>query len=167
MKKAVGLLISSLLGLSAGAVASAAVNTDTLGKLNLDQTYSFQFNSNRPPASFTDNVDFTLTSAADLFESVASSGVKLLEVSLFDVTTDTFLGANGGGTGSIDLAPGKYDLEITGKTTGSVSSVNGTVAAVPEPATWALMLSGVGVLALIHRRRRAHGSKAPSAATFA
>ena len=166
MTKGMGLIIAALASLGATAGASAAGNTDTLGKLNLDQTYSFQFNSNRPPASFTDSVDFTLTSTADLFESVASSSVKLLEVSLFDVTTDTFLGANGGGTGSFDLAPGKYDLEITGKTAGSVSSVNGTVAAVPEPATWALMLSGVGVLALIRRRRRAHGIKAPSA-TFA
>jgi hypothetical protein len=155
MNKAVGVTLGALFGLGAAAVSSAAGNTDTLGKLNVDQTYYFAFNSNRPPAAFTDNVDFTLTSAADLIESVASGGVKLLDVTLFDITTGTFVGANGGGSGSFDLAPGKYDLEITGKTSpGTLSSISGNIAAVPEPATWVLMLGGVGVLTLVQRRRR-------------
>lgn len=65
------------------------------------------------------------------------------------------------------LVPGTYDLVVTGRTASSVPvgatasftySVNfntNPVLAVPEPAEWAMMLAGLGVLGFVVRRRSA------------
>ncbi|WKB52899.1 PEP-CTERM sorting domain-containing protein [Eleftheria terrae] len=74
----------------------------------------------------------------------------------------------------VDLAPGEYTLRFTGLDHGKISHFGGagqyslqqtthialfddvTVAAVPEPGTYALMLAGIGALSVGAKRRRAH-----------
>ncbi len=56
---------------------------------------------------------------------------------------------------AIDVAAGVYTILVSG-TTGSTSSFSGSFAfaAVPEPATWALMIFGMGMTGVALRRRR-------------
>jgi len=48
-------------------------------------------------------------------------------------------------------APGVFGLA-------SINVINGTVAAVPEPETYAMLLAGLGVLGAIARRRKQKGA---------
>ncbi len=76
------------------------------------------------------------------------------------VTSDVFAGTLGGfavSTFASAIAPGSYRLVATG--TGVRDSVldvtlNFTAAVVPEPATYAMMLAGLGLAGLMARRRR-------------
>ena len=43
---------------------------------------------------------------------------------------------------------------INGETGGLFGSITGSLSAVPEPSTWAMMLAGFGGLALLAARRR-------------
>lgn len=63
-----------------------------------------------------------------------------------------------GSSGS--LMPGAYTLRLQGMTESGGGSYGGTItlAPVPEPGEWALMLSGFGLIALMVRRRTANAS---------
>ena len=56
---------------------------------------------------------------------------------------------------NFNLGPGEYTLHLEGTSTGN-GSFGGNVAftAVPEPATWAMMLLGFGAVGFAMRRRR-------------
>jgi hypothetical protein len=47
-----------------------------------------------------------------------------------------------------------YSLGTNGQTTGNILLSSATVAGVPEPATWAMMLLGFGAIGVAARRRR-------------
>ncbi len=56
----------------------------------------------------------------------------------------------------LNLQPGTYTLHINGSYAGEVSGFGGDVnfTAVPEPATWGMMLLGFGAVGFAMRRRR-------------
>jgi len=61
--------------------------------------------------------------------------------------------AGGAVANNFDIGPGTYDLHFAGSTAGSASYA-GTIdfAPVPEPATWATMIAGFGMVAAAMRR---------------
>jgi hypothetical protein len=56
----------------------------------------------------------------------------------------------------VNLLPGTYTLSVSGKNAGRASSYAGTLsfAGVPEPAAWALMILGVGMIGFAMRGQR-------------
>jgi len=74
---------------------------------------------------------------------------------------DNLLDSISGGPGSLDLtwgasAAGSYYLNITGISNGTLGGLYSgaiSVTAVPEPETWAMLLAGLGIVALKLNRR--------------
>lgn len=130
--------------------------------------------------SFSDVVlgSFTLTQASDVTGSVfAATSIDFgsgFTLPLQSVSF-SFAGLNGTGLAVTDLdtsaggfryanlAAGTYQLIASGTLGGTgfgnvavlSTTVNAVAAAVPEPATYALMLAGIGALGVAARRRRA------------
>jgi PEP-CTERM motif len=91
-----------------------------------------------------------------------AAGVTFDSVQMYDLFGGTydfasFSLSSGAVFGSgLSLQSGLYDLEVSGTVTadgGDYSGAIENVAAVPEPAEWALMLAGLGALGLLGRRR--------------
>ena len=125
--------------------------------------------------SFTDRYNFSTTGSGDL-EAVlqpraknANSALSLTGFSLFDssgkfVASSVANPADGGWLIDFDnLAAGSYYLQVNGKLMSNAAvkyfanlSFGPQVAAVPEPASAAMMLGGLGLLgAMVRRRKRA------------
>jgi hypothetical protein len=154
-----------LLSLAAMTSAVGSTGTDNLGNVKIGTDDEFAFASTKPPATFSDSVNFDLISSGALVtDSLLISGITGLKISLYNDTagsyvfsctshcalTDTFAGL----TKSDD-----YSLIISGQTSGpggSSSTVFGSlsVTAVPEPGTTALLIAGLGLLGLTAWRRR-------------
>ncbi len=81
-----------------------------------------------------------------------------------DVQNDgSFLGQNWTSAAfsklALNVGPGSYTFSLTGDGAGGLPAGVGvrldTVAGIPEPATWALLISGFGMVGFAARRRRA------------
>jgi len=129
---------------------------------------------------FTDTYYFTVAddllgvSGSMAYSSVASFNlsavlfnISSLDVSIYkgDVIDPAFLvfgGSDNTGsfvTGSFNLDSSAYTLLISGVTTGAhgggyTINMTGAAAAVPEPAEYAMLLAGLGVVGMIARRRK-------------
>ncbi len=132
------------------------------------------------PTGFTDIYQFEITPGFTLSNSVVvannnppnvfiTGGIyQLLSFGgdgLFGTGDDSVLGSWGynGTTGSTQnfvagVGTGKYAYLVSGVATGKsagVYTITSTVAAVPEPETYALLLAGLGVLGFVANRRKA------------
>lgn len=90
------------------------------------------------------NGDFTLAGTLDI---TALAGFGAGDYDIIDYGGGTFTDD----TLDVGSAPGGFDYEISSATPGQVDLM---VIEVPEPATWAIILCGLGALSLRKRRRR-------------
>ncbi len=166
MKK---LLLATVLALGTVTPAHAAVLNFASGDVNS----GFFGNANIKKGSFTDTLAFSISKAGNFASTLTSATIKIGSISDLDFTSVTLSGPNGvspfslitnGGPDNEDrasvktsLTPGNYVLTIMGNS-GGRGQYGGNVAfdvgAVPEPATWGMMILGMGLVGGGLRRRR-------------
>ena len=121
--------------------------------------------SNVDSPTFSSTILFTNTAAGNYWVSVETSTPDILytALSITPITGSGSLVYSGGPTPAITLlgpqflGAGQYNLTFGGNSPngGAASgSVTFRLSAVPEPATWAMMLLGFGAIGFAMRRRR-------------
>jgi hypothetical protein len=169
---------ASLAALAALAAAPAHATTIFVGPAASTTTFGHASPGVLGKTSFTDTFGFTLTHAGDISGTISSPynqiklGKKTLTQNLvfttvkLDTTAWTFT-TNGaglsasGGMAEEPIAPGFHTLTISGKNLGNTMSNYTAVLnflPVPEPATWAMVITGIGMLGVAARRRRQLGA---------
>ncbi len=143
---------------------------------HFDEQFTFTIEPGLQNASlgvFTINLDFTpfggpLIETTSLWVNVYTNAVNgdvgnVLQAMGTPVVVDSFGKQTYQFTGTIDFAAypaTSYVLRITGETATSgfgaysVSLTGGPTAVVPEPAEYAMLLAGLGVVGMITRRRK-------------
>ena len=125
------------------------------------------------PGAFDDFIKFSIPGSSNLSSTTVAHnltnvlGIDNGVVKLFQEGSggsNTLVGQYSfdGTTGStwhsfLSLGAGSYYYEITGNATGTHGgfySISSTVAAVPEPESYALLLAGLGVVGSLYRRRK-------------
>lgn len=129
--------------------------TATLSFMNqLAGQYSFQLGTIANTSGGANDLDFT--SAVLTGTGLGSAGISFNRTSGDNDLIENLVLQN------IDLAAGNYTLTVMGTTSGRNGSFSGSTAftaaaatgAVPEPATWAMMLLGFGAVGYGMRRQR-------------
>ena len=131
-----------------------------LGSLNAGNTYTFAGASLFNPGSFEHTYSFSLAGQSSL-----DIGLADINFGQFINGTASLLSLNGNPLSGVNsffnnLTPGSYLLKISGNASGFFGSAyNATmnvaaVAAVPEPEEWAMLLAGLGLVALKFSRLR-------------
>ncbi|SDK39475.1 PEP-CTERM protein-sorting domain-containing protein [Methylophilus rhizosphaerae] len=128
----------------------------------------YQFsNSFSGSTAFDDYISFSTEGLQNIVASVSGTGSDAFSFDTFSlVDGDKNLVATGSvfnssahiAFGALETTQyGNFYLHVVGTSQGGTAGYNGTitnfVAAVPEPETYALMLSGLGIIGLIARRK--------------
>lgn len=143
--------------------------------------YSGSFgDSNLGDGNFTDTLDFTVDGDGWFAGSLTSNTFQIGSSTDVDFTSVYLTGPSGtlpfniinndGGLGTTDTAnlatmllAGSYELTIEGIARGDGAfggDTSFTVTGVPEPASWAMMLSGFTMLGVAMRRRNVGATQA-------
>lgn len=154
-----------------GAMAADVSNPDTALPLAVGGDYfGHTFANNNAGNSFAERYTFNVGAGssiyADLFSNAkdANSGLDILGLALFNADGLVLKGTQSS-TGKTDvweltsgpLAAGHYFLLVSGTVlSNAVSSYTGSAAvtAVPEPATYGMLLGGLGLVGALARRKQ-------------
>jgi len=151
------------LGLS---IAFNSAYADTYDATLSGDGYQFS-NSFSGSTNFDDYISFSTEGLQDIVASISGTGSKAFSFDTFNLLdSDKNLVATGSvfntsahiAFGELETTQyGNFYLHVVGTSEGGTAGYNGTitnfVAAVPEPETYALMLSGLGLIGLITRRK--------------
>jgi PEP-CTERM motif len=175
MSKFTGRILASASAVALGAMFFSA---PAFAIVNLDPPAADSFNETVGTGPFTVEFTFDLTKEAIASVSTTISVIHKAmytpgDLELFDATTDTVVqtkaltfGAPAWTASFMDvIAPGDYEVLVTGTSHTTALGVGGSVitAAVPEPSTWAMMALGFMGLGYAAFRRNAKG-RAPAIA---
>jgi hypothetical protein len=171
---AAAVLATASMGSSAVMAADISTPPQALNLVGTNAYFGDSFNINHANDTFADRFTFSVSGIAADFNAVVSSisrtpatGLDITGLGLF-TSAGTQVGTGGAlETGAIDvwsissnnLAVGDYYVQVSGTLVSNTSgSFGGTVALapVPEPATYGMMLAGLGLVGFMARRR---GSK--------
>lgn len=163
-------ILAVALGLAAGnASATDYVIPGTIG------TSPVVVPMNHGVGSFLDNIQFTLGSLGTIGGSATPVNLAIGTFNVLDLSFSSgtiYAGTIGGGgmaVGSFAFGPGgvltfsgaltplsTYFAQLTGTASGAYGGGYAfTIAAIPEPGQWLMLLAGVALLGLIVRRRAA------------
>lgn len=120
---------------------------------------------------FSVNTESTLSLSFSAFSSATPAATAYVALNLFNADTNTYLRqglVSGTDTVSYTVPVGSYGITLTAFAEGTIpanipvnsqtigsatANLSLSVSAVPEPATWALMLLGIGAVGTVQRRR--------------
>ncbi|MEO6092968.1 MAG: FxDxF family PEP-CTERM protein [Novosphingobium sp.] len=166
-------LLASLAAAAVLSVGSTAYAAPTISYTAASPDFSAYFGNSPVAGSFNDTfTPFTITQAGLLVGSLTTKAVSA--ATNINFTSAFVSGPNGpfaftlsgpgvtetgdlGGPTGFSILPGTYTLHVLG-TNGLKGSYAGTLAFtanVPEPASWALMILGVGAIGFAMRGQRA------------
>lgn len=146
-----------LLVASSASFADAAAPGGSLGFLTAYPAQFAAFDALSTETLFSKVYTFQVADGADVFGSVASvtNGVTFSKVLIDGVDTGPLLSTNGGfGFDAFDLVGVNHTLTVEGTYKAGFSIFSGSVYAVPEPESVALLLAGLGVVGFVARRRQ-------------
>jgi hypothetical protein len=126
------------------------------------------------PGSFSNTYSFTIANSEQSASAVGAMNLKFDQFSFLDITHGSYglytssdqpvLGASWSFNGTTDkttnfatLGAGSYYFKVQGTADGIYGgsyTIATSVAAVPEPETYAMMLAGLGLMGFIARRRK-------------
>jgi hypothetical protein len=165
------LVVGGAAFLSQSAMAADLSKADTPIDLSGGAAYfGQQYTGHNAGSIFSDRYTFTLTGSsmltADLssFSGNAKNGLDITNLSLFNAN-GLVLKGNQVSTGLVDvwtlasgtLTAGSYYLQIDGSVLSNAAgaySAGATVTAVPEPATYGMMLGGLALVGAVAARRK-------------
>ena len=157
--------------LSQSALATDISNADVALNLSSGSDFFGHFlSAHNAGNTFSDRYTFTLagnsivTSDLSSFSGTAKNGLDITSLGLFD-SNGLVLKGTQVSTGEVDvwtlssgaLTAGNYFLQISGTVVSQapgVYSAGATVTAVPEPATYGMMLGGLALVGAVARRKR-------------
>jgi hypothetical protein len=131
--------------------ATTPLSQSVSAKGTIDDVFDFQINP--PPLNtYGQLIDFLVSGQSGLFDAGATIGLYTSTGNLLG-SLNSILSipnfASTGATTTVPLMPGSYYVEVKGH----VSNPNGANytmgvfgAAVPEPATWAMLIGGLGLM---------------------
>ena len=172
-------LLSALVLTGAGLLASGAYAADVskpLENLELVDNSAFfgaLYTGNNAGNTFTDKFAFTTSVSGMLsgdltsLSGTALNGLDITDFSLYNAGGLVLAGTSLS-TGMIDqwtfgsntLAAGDYWVQVSGSVLSNAAGryyANIALAPVPEPATYGMLLGGLGLLGFMARRRRQDG----------
>jgi|SRR5579884_3212987 len=155
----------ALAALTAGSAASAATlvlgtcTTTGVGTISCTQSGdTISYNETGATGTYNSTINFT-NSLAGTYEVILESTTAGFNFTNVSVNGSTVFSGSGHivDVAGIPLGLGPDNVTFTASvpTTGAdTGSVSFTIASVPEPATWAMMLLGFGGIGVAMRRRR-------------
>lgn len=144
--------------ISAAAASPASAAIYDLGTLSDNFSYTNIVYHQPSSSTFSDLFTFTIPESYTADITAFANNLSLFGVIFNIKDLDLSLDQNPGSTSFADLASGNYAFDVSGQSNGFLGGfygiqLAGNLTPVPEPATYFMLLAGLGLVGMMARRR--------------